>query len=235
MKGTLKITGALLLAAAVGGVVLQGNALRRVRSENETLLSQRQEIQQLGNQNASLDLLRTENQEREALRRQVAELHKLRNQVRQLREQTKGLPKEQLENQRLRAAAVSQKNAHAAASEAPRPMTLDQVSYFGRDTPEAALQSFLWAVRQGNVEVLRKCLTPEKQHELETQSVEQIRAKMKEMTNRFAQFRIAAKKQVSGDEVQLGLEFYIEGKKQPDEGAIPFKRSAYEWKLDLAP
>jgi myosin heavy subunit len=235
MKATLKLTCALVLAAALGGVLLQGHALRNVRSENQSLRAQSREIQRLADEIASIKLLRAENREVENLRREVSELHKLRNEVRQLREQTKGLPLIQLENQRLRAATVSHTSAAATASEPPPLMTLDQVSYLGKETPAAAWQSFLWAVRQGNVQIFRKCLTPERQRELEMQTDEQIRARMNEMKSRFAGFRIAATNQLSADEIQLRLQFYVQGNEKPDEGSLPLKRIAYEWKLDLTP
>jgi len=235
MNRALKITVGLLCASALVAVLLRQIALSKARSEHEALETASQEAQRLIRENADMERLRAENREIEALRNETRDLHKLRNEVRQLREQAKGLAQVQSENQRLKATVVTRTNATTPAAAAQPLTTLDQVSYFGMDTPEATLQSFLWAVRQEDVRVFRNCLTPERQKEMESQSEEQIRVKMREMKSQFKGFQVAAKKEVSVNEVQLGLQFFVEGQQEQPKAALPFKRISYEWKLDVAP
>jgi len=232
MKRTLKIMVGLLCACALVAVLLQQTALSKVRSENADLQRARVEAQRLAVENADMERLRAENREIEALRAETQDIHKLRNEVRQLREQAKALAPVQSENQRLKATVAARTNSGASVA-APQPLiTLDQVAYFGVDTPESTLQSFFWAVRQENVQVFRNCLTLERQKEMESLSEEQIRAKMKEMKSQFKGFQIAAKKEISADEVQLGLQVYLENQQEQPKTALTFKRIHYEWKLD---
>ena len=229
----MKLTAWVLCAAAPAVVLLHRAALSTARSENQALQRASQEARRLMRENAGMDRLRAENREIGPLRNETRELHKLRNEVRQLREQAKGLAQVQSENQRLKAAVAPRTNAPTPVATLQPLTTLDQVSYLGMETPEATLQSFLWAIRQEHVHAFRNCLIPEKQKEMESQTEEQIRANMREMKRRFKGFRIDAKKEVSADEVQLGVQFYEE--QEETKMALPLKRIAYEWKLDLAP
>ena len=232
MKRILKIMAWLACATAVTCALLWQTALSKVRSENADLQRARVEAQRLTSENADMERLRAENREIETLRAETQDIHKLRNEVRQLREQAKALAPVQSENQRLKATVAARTNA-AASVATPQPLiTLDQVAYFGMDTPEATLQSFLWAVRQENVQAFRNCLTPERQKEIESQSEEQIRANMKEMKSQFKGFQIAAKKEIATNEVQLGLQVSVENQPEQPKIAFTFKRIAYEWKLD---
>jgi hypothetical protein len=232
MKRVLKIAVGILCAAALTAVLLRQTVLSNARSENQALQSASQEAQRLAVQNADMERLRAENREIEALRAETRDIHKLRNEVRQLREQAKGLAQVQSENQRLKGMMGSRTNTTPPVATSQPLTTLDQVAYLGLETPEATLQSFLWAVRQENVQAFRNCLTPERQKEIESQSEEEIRAKMKEMKSQFKGFQIAAKKEISTDEVQLGLQVSVENQQEQPKTALTFKRIDYQWKLD---
>jgi hypothetical protein len=233
MKRVLKMAAWILCAAALTAVLLRQTALSKVRSEHEMLRSQSEEARRLIRENAEMDRLRVDSNEIEGLRNETRELHKLRNEVRQLREQAKGLAQVQSENQRLKATVAARTNTPPGVAAPQTLTTLDQVAYLGLDTPEATLQSFLWAVRQEDVRVFRNCLTPERQKEIESVGEEQIRTKMREMKSQFKGFQIAAKKEISANEVQLGLQFSVENQPEQPKMAFPFKRINYEWKLDL--
>ncbi len=233
MKGLRKIAAWVLCAVALAAVLLQRAALSKAGAENQTLQSESGEAQRLMRENAGIEQLRAEDREIETLRHETRELHKLRNEVRQLREQVKGLPQVQSENQRLKAVVASRTNATTPVATSQSPTTLDQVSYLGTETPEATLQSFFWSIRQEHVQAFRNCLTPERQKEMESLGEEQLRARMKEMKRSFKGFQIVAKREVSANEVQLGLQFYAENQQDQSKFALPFKRLAYEWKLDV--
>ena len=234
MKAPLKLTIVVLAALGLGGVLLQQKTLSNVRTENQRLTTASEETKRLTSENAAIARIRAENQELQTLRAETRDLHRLRNEVRQLRDQVKGLPGVRTENERLKFTA-SKNAATGAEPKAPSPTTLDQVSYVGRDTPEGTLQSFLWAVRQENTKAFRNCLTPERQKETESLSEDQIRSKMREMKSQLKGFQIAAKKEISADEVLLGLQLFVEDQQEPGTGALSFKRIAYEWKLDVTP
>jgi hypothetical protein len=225
---------ALATVAALGTVAWRQSALSDLRTENQRLRDHTAAAEQMTRQNGDIARLRAENQELQTLRDEIRDLHKLRNEVRQLRDRAKGLPGVRTENKRLKVVA-SQNAAKSAEPKAPSPTTLDQVSYVGRDTPEGTLQSFLWAVRQENTKAFRNCLTPERRKETESLSEDQIRSKMREMKSQFKGFQIAAKKEISAEEVLLGLQFFVEDQQEPGTGALVFKRIAYEWKLDVTP
>jgi len=233
MRPIVNLTGTLVLAAAMGGVLLQHNALSTARTENQRLRNEQVEAARLAQENGEIERLRAENQELAKLRKEVTELHKLRNETRQLRGQTEALPSLQAENRRLKASAASPTDPPRPALDSQPPITIEQAAFAGMATPEATLQSFLWAIRQEDIQAYRTCLTPEQQKEMESRGEEQIRTNMRGAKGHLKGFRIAAKKQVSAEEIQLGVQAY--GGDEEQLMALPFKRIGNEWKLDLNP
>jgi hypothetical protein len=197
------------------------------------LRAKTEEVQRLARENAEINRLREEIREIESLRTETRELHKLRNEVRQLREEVQALPGVQGENRRLKNVVASRTKSAASVAVSQPPTTLDQLSYLGLGTPEATVQSFLWAVRQEHIQAFRNCLAPERQKEVETWDEGQILWHMQEMKRQFKGFRIVAKREVSADGVELGLQHYSEDQKEPLKIMLPFKRFAQEWKLDV--
>jgi hypothetical protein len=151
---------------ALGLVVLlaiQHQTLRRLRAENQQLSADQVEAAQLKE-----DPVRTENwqdssSEIKSLRAENHDLPKLRNEVRELREQIKELERLQAENARLRSASQRQ-----GEQTAPLPPFLANVPILskasltnaGFATPEAAAQTYFWAIREANQQAWLICLSP---------------------------------------------------------------------------
>src|SRR5437879_1729117 len=155
MKPSLKIISVALLAAAGCGALLQRSALSNVRQENDKLSGESDEVRRLARENAEIERLSAENQEIEKLRLETRDLHKLRNEVHQLRERKPELERLRAENQRLHAATQQRSPSSAAAPASLVPK--ETLSDAGFGSPEATLQTFLWAVREGNLEKMRRC------------------------------------------------------------------------------
>src|SRR6266403_6375556 len=93
VMAVLKVIGIGFLATALAALVLQRNAISRVRQENESLRQQNEEGARLASENGGIPQLRIENQEMETLKATHQDLLKLRNEVRQLRDHLPQLAK----------------------------------------------------------------------------------------------------------------------------------------------
>ena len=223
MKPLTKTIFAMLLAAALGGVCLERNALSSARSENQKLRNESEEIKRLSRENAEIERLRAEVQEIGNLRNETRELHKLRNEVRQLREHKPEWDKLRAENMRLRTGAGTLGRPTLRASDPASLIANETLSDAGFGSPEAALRTFFWAMREDNAEKLRSCFLPGTPAELIPGGG----------TTTFKGLGVVAKKVVSTDEVKLGIQFSTEQGEAPEELVLPFKRVDGEWKLNL--
>jgi hypothetical protein len=219
-----KILCVLLLAGAVVAAFFQQIALSNARTDNRQLREDSQEAQRLARENAAVERLRAGDQDIEKLRNETRELHKLRNEVRQLREQKPAWDKLRTENQRLRTRSGS---VGQLDSRAPDPASLiakEMLSDAGLGSPEATLRTFLWAMREGNLEKMRSCFSPDTPDE-------QLPGEPDTTMATFKGFRVVAKKVVSTDEAKLGIQFFAEQGAAPVEMVLPFKRVDGEWKV----
>src|SRR5262249_14141656 len=106
------------------------------------------------------------------LREQNRDLLKLRNEVGQLRAAKTALEKPARGN----ASASAQPGAAPeTAVQLPILIAPETMSNLGLSTPEAALQTFLWACREGNVEVLTNCIVPSRVRQSEVPEANQVR------------------------------------------------------------
>lgn len=235
MKSILKIAAWILWAAALTVLLLQHRALSNARSENRSLQSKSREAQRLTRENAGIERLRAENQEMETLRNETRDLHKLRNDVRQLRDQKPVLEKLRAENQQLRAGTSRAGGPASRASDDRPPVTKEMLADAGLGSPEAAMQTFFWAMREKNVQRIRACLSEDAGREIQGQPDEEVLAGAGPTMDTFKEFQIVAKKVVSADEVKLGIHFSTREGAVPEEVVLPFKRVAGEWKINIGP
>jgi TolA-binding protein len=225
---TIRILFGSTLVGAVVVVVLNQNAISRLRLENQTLLAERQEAESLRLENQDIPRLRQESQEAEKLRQDNQELPKLRNDVRQLRRQKEELERLRAENNRLRSSQATA--GSQAASMPPDFIPKSALGDAGLGSPEATVQTFFWAMCQGNLDRLTQCmlagrtaLNPGRQQDLESK-----RRQIVEGMSSFAGFRIAERQDISEDEVVLSLQSAVGGTVMP----MKLKRVRTEWKLD---
>jgi hypothetical protein len=193
----LRIVCGLFLAAALGAVFFQRQAVSKVRQEHENLLQQKEEAARLVRENGGISRLRVDNQELEALRIANQDLLKLRNEVRQLRDGIPEAEKLRQENQRL----VSEINLMAEGkplrlAQMPDCLAKETWSNAGFATPEAALQTFFWAIREGRFEQIADCFSPEERKRIERQFAQKSDEERKQTFREWAEiggYRIAEK------------------------------------------
>ena len=229
---------ALLLAGAVTGALVQRSALSRVRADNRQLREQGIEAQRLARENANVGQLRQVNHEVENLRNETRDLHKLRNEVRQLREQKPELDKLRSENQRLRARTHAAGGPTSRGSNARPEVTKEMLADGGWGSPEAAIQTFFWAIRESNAQKIRACFSEEAGRNILDQSDEEVLADVTHMMDTFTGFQIVAKKVVSADEIKIGIRVIQatgQGESASTDMALPFKRVGNEWKINVGP
>jgi hypothetical protein len=224
MKTMLRIAAVLVLLVMIGGVVTLQSAIKDARAEQQELSKPGVDA---GAAAESKDGSRPagESDEAQRLREANKDLPKLRNEVRQLRRQADEMAKLRADNERLR-------NAPKGAKQYPPDyIRRDALADAGLATPEATAQTFLWAMLHGDIKRLKDCVTPEAQAHMSelNQSEEQIQEQTAEMKKVFPGFRIAEKKDISADEVELKIEIMpgMDGANS----TVTMKRVGNEWKM----
>ena len=146
------------LAGLAAAMVWQRNALAGLRIQNTELLAKKAEVDRLASENLELPARRAA--ANRASNAAGNELLRLRNEVRQLRAQQPELDRLKAENERL---ATETRNGAAPAqkfSEMKGFMAKEDWSNAGFGTPESALQTFFWAIREGDLARLAECVSP---------------------------------------------------------------------------
>jgi hypothetical protein len=207
--------------------------------ENERLRAELVEAQQSIAANRTAQS-REQNEELERLRTEAGEIHKLRNEVRQLRAGAAETERLRSENQQLRAAdrpnQAPPKTPEAASTGAGSQdgyHAKESWHFAGYTSPEAALQSVVWAMREGDTKTLVASLAPEEltrmmKDEWGGKSEAEIGADAKRNTDKINSIRILESKTVSDDEVVLHI--YATGGEDHVQ-KISMKRLGAEWKF----
>jgi hypothetical protein len=180
-----------------------------------------------------------QSEELERLRAEAREVHKLRNEVSQLRAGVKEADQLRAENQQLRAVGRSRQAAPGASVAAASAVASQEGFYakenwafIGYATPEAALQSVIWAMREGDTRTLLASVTAEEmarmQKEWGDKSEAQVSADAKRGTDKISGIRILESRTLSDDEVVLSI--YAAGGEDKVQ-KISMKRSGAEWKM----
>ncbi len=168
MSPRLKIGRCCLMASALALVVLQRSAISKASEENQRLRQDHKEWARLQRENESIPELRTQNQEIAGLNRANEDLLKLRNEVGQLRAQAPQVANLQAENQRLAFEIKSMAEGKVShLSEMKGYVAKEAWSNAGFASPEAALQTFFWAVQEGQFNQIAECLSPVERRHLE--------------------------------------------------------------------
>ncbi|MDB6110613.1 MAG: hypothetical protein JWR69_2363 [Pedosphaera sp.] len=227
LRFTWRVVSVLILPGGLTVVVLNQDAIIKLRAENEALLGGQQEAQRLELENQEIPRLRQDADEIEKLRAENQALPKLRNDVRQLRRQAGELAALRAENQRLLANGKATERP-----DVPAPLPADfllrsNLRDAGLGTPEAAIQTFFWAMCQGNVERVSQCIL-ERTPGIRYGDVDVQRQDLLKEWSRFSGFRIASKKENAPDTVLISLQTSPGG----TEMQRIIKRVGNEWKLE---
>jgi hypothetical protein len=177
-------------------------------------------------------------QEVVALRDATRELPKLRNEVGQLRVTRIELDRAREENARLLNA--KQTGAPIPREAPPGFTSKERLTFAGFSTPENAVETFFWAMREGDVAAIFEAMSPENEDRVRfEQSTPEYREELAQkfrsevqMMKHFNDFTIARREDTAADELTL----FIRSSIAPNVLAIRAKRFGNEWKLsDLGP
>jgi hypothetical protein len=173
-----------------------------------------------------------------ALREETRNLARLRNEVTQLRRQQAELAAARTENDELLKAketgpAIRRKTPSGFRSR-------EQLQNAGYATPEAALETLFWAMREGNAEVAMQSLPPDHSQRLRFERLtaenkiekraemeEQFRSEQLNTMKNFTDFAIAHREQPSPDAVVLHLRSSI----TTNTMKFQLQRFGDEWKI----
>jgi hypothetical protein len=106
--------------------------------------------------------------------------------------------------------------------------------FAGYATPEATVQSYIWAASQGKAESVLACLDPDsdiaKKIKAEFQAHPESLAKAPEQSQNVREFRILSSEILSGDEVRLTATMTIKGVEGPPD-KLHLRKINGDWKL----
>ncbi len=223
-----------LLAAALAGALYEWQTVSRLRTENARLRAEARAQEAVEAKMAgSLSQLQ---REIKRLSAEASEIHKLRNEVGQLRRGSNELTRLRLENLQLRdvlktAGAVSALSVAPGSASEELYFPKENWAFAGYATPEAALQSTIWAVSRGDFKTMLASVTPEErvkvEKEIENKAPEQITAEGKREMDKITGFRILDQKALS--ETEVIINFFFEGENHAQK--MLMKRIGAEWKM----
>lgn len=225
----------VLLTAATAALVLRVREMQALRAENATL---RAELQTAGeSQSSSVEAEAKRVQELTQLRTEAQDLARLRGEVTQLRAASKDAERLRAENQRLQAQnqqlrASPVPAAPAAAPERPvADFPREAWSFAGYGTPESALVSAIWAMREGNPKTYFDSLSPEEQARMakvwENKSETDVAAKHQSDVAKITSIRVVDRQESSPNDVTMSV--YIGGVDRLEK--VQMKKVGNDWKF----
>ena len=229
------IGGGVVVIILLTTLVFQRNQISTERHERDSLRQAQGEALQPGQESPEMSKLLLDSKEFEDLRKANRELPALRNEMRQLRTQAPELERLRRENQRLASSLRS------LTSSPPRQFS-EMEGYVAKETwahqgfasPEAALQTFLWAVREGQFQTVAECMSPESRIHFEQEfggKSEQERTKALQQglgqMIRTGGYRLVTKEQLTEDRVALGIQAVAGG----TIAKVVLTRFGNEWKF----
>jgi len=156
-KLKLGTISAVVIGGLVASLVVQHQSLARLREDNRSLQQQVEELRDAKNQLAQVAVDQYELAKRQ---RDQSELLRLRGEVGVLRRQTKEL--DALEAS-LKTQSAGTVETAATADYWPR----DSWAFAGYASPDAALQTFVWAASEGDLKTLLGSVAGEAQKRIE--------------------------------------------------------------------
>jgi len=214
-----------------GGLVLQHQRHVQVRNENTALSAAAAEIERLEAELAREEPAPQVAAEIAQLREQTRELLKLRNEVSRLRRLKADLEAEKREHARL--VALQPQEGEKAKPGYEQPIKLEKTAFAdqGLLTPEATLQTFLWAMREWDTNRLVHCVVLGQRkafHERLPRSPRE-EARKRQLFYTLS-VELVARREVSPDTVQIGIIVEWLGDRAP----LTFRLEEQEWRLDAA-
>lgn len=156
----------MLMGCALAAIVWQRSVVAGLRSQNEALRPAQEEAARLALENSELPKLRAMAANQPPSDGAGPELLRLRNEVRPLRAQQSELDRLRAENGRLAAEISSGIASRQELSGMEGFVAKESWSNAGFDMPEAALQTFFWAIREGDLARMAECMPPKERQYL---------------------------------------------------------------------
>lgn len=230
---TAKTVGAIVVAltVATGTYLVQQREASCLHNENQNLMAANVA---LGNErDTALSTATANSEELERLRRERNELLRLRSEVGVLRKQASEMASLKAEILRLRAASSSPPTLPAPTT-AQTDFPKESWAFAGYATPEAALQSWTWAMCKGEKKAMLACLSPEARKELEkllaNQSDSQSAADGAKGASMISGYQIVDREARSDSEVELTISMAMtDGPTNPMKMTV--QRVENEWKI----
>ena len=227
------IYSVLVLTASIVAVVNWRKAAL-FAGDNEELRSR---IESLELEAASTDrVLEIARGHSDKLRDQTTELMRLRNEVTQLRVEKNAVEPLKVENEKLKnevgelrsRAGVDGKGPGTAQ---PAQFPRESWSFSGYASPESALVSAIWAMKEGNPETYLNSLTPKEQERMalvwQNKAENEIADKHKSDVSKIAGLRVVARQNLSPTEVIMNV--YLEGPDRMEK--IRMNQVGQDWKF----
>lgn len=227
----------LFSSIAVVGLLLVGlqhQQLGQLRAENVTLQRAFAEADQL-----KADLAKStgneaqDTEEIQRLREENRDLLKLRNEVNQLRDARLQFEKVSAENLRLQAVARSAVKTDAKQSTQSTLIRIDNLFNRGVGTPEDAVQTFYWATRERNSDVLSRTVTPRSWNNLRgyVDSNEWFRQDF----DNYVSVEIVARRDMDATTVQMGVQLhYAKDPQKVKKIIVTLVLQGGEWRVDAS-
>ncbi len=225
----------LALIVATGAAVMGWKQVAQLRTDNDALRAELQGLREPGGAVVDARAAQRE-QELQRLRGEAQDVLRLRSEVRLLRAGTNEAALLRAENQRLRAESRTTATAGTGVAPAPAAASSDRFlkenwTLAGYATPEAALVSAIWSMKEGNPKSYLDSLSPEEQVRLaktwENKTEAEIIAKHQSDVAPITGVRVLDRHEISAEEMQMNV--YIEGVGRMEK--VSMKRIGNDWKF----
>ena len=228
----MKLFFILLLVALIAVGVWERRSIASLRAENAALSEQQSIAQTLADENAALAKQLGE-APAPAPEVNKSELLRLRNDVRRLRSSSTDPARLRSENEKLTADLKSGKVRPQRLADQPGFVARDNWANVGAGTPEDALQTLFFAMRDANVEAMLG-LVGESEGRTMREEYQKNPAKMREEFARTAQknfpatgYVIAGREDLGGEKIRLKVRFAAQSEPMDFE----FQREGSGWKM----
>jgi len=153
----IQFIAAIVALGALGGIVKQRSAIAELREQNVILRTTQEEVAKLKSENAALPTIRSSLTNQLSSESNDSELLRLRGEVSRFRVQRAELNRLNEENARLVGKILNGVGQPQKISEMEGFVAKESWVNAGFATPEAALQTFFWAAREGDLTRLADC------------------------------------------------------------------------------
>jgi hypothetical protein len=215
----------LVCITSVIGTVVQGKQLRWLEAEKTRLIS-KIENRSAGLSNTDLPTPTTQN----ANYSPSVELLQLREQVNRLTARKRELENVTDANAQLKAQIAARKST--TPSLPPGFTARATAAMAGYNTPEATIQTFLWAIQSGDVENILRTMTPKAEAEMREAIEKEEKPNFATMMKSVLGLRILEMKPGSDGEMLIKVEMMIHGNPRPDPEQMRLRQIAGQWKIE---